>query len=203
MSAIPTGSFAPDSPSRMVPERPRISRLPKTENVTAGSVGASAAPIRPASVQPRPSSQWPTAASIAAVANVPTMPSPRIGPADCRKRRRPMWRPPSKRMMIRATVVIRSTSTIESAFPSESDTSAAIGGRTRKSAAAGSAKRDVSERSEIATKSATATTSTMTAKSKVSVTSRTLRTPAAASPGGALTVSLRATHHRLIADPDT
>ena len=44
ISAIPTGSFAPDSPFRIVPVRPRISRPPSTENVTAGSVGASAAP---------------------------------------------------------------------------------------------------------------------------------------------------------------
>ena len=44
MSAIPTGSFAPDSPSRIVPVRPPTSLRPKTENITAGSVGASAAP---------------------------------------------------------------------------------------------------------------------------------------------------------------
>jgi hypothetical protein len=42
MSAIPTGSFAPDSPSRIVPLCPATSRLPSTENMTAGSVGASA-----------------------------------------------------------------------------------------------------------------------------------------------------------------
>ncbi len=54
MSAIPTGSFVPASPSRIVPERPRISRPPRTENVTAGSVGAIAAPIRPATIQSMP-----------------------------------------------------------------------------------------------------------------------------------------------------
>ena len=43
-SAMPTGSFAPDSPSRRVPVRPAISRRPSTENTTAGSVGASAVP---------------------------------------------------------------------------------------------------------------------------------------------------------------
>ena len=47
ISAIPTGSFAPDSPSRIVPERPPTSRRPSTENITAGSVGASAAPRMP------------------------------------------------------------------------------------------------------------------------------------------------------------
>ena len=56
ISAIPTGSFAPDSPSRIVPVRPRISRSPSTENITAGSVGATAAPSRPAVSQPSPKS---------------------------------------------------------------------------------------------------------------------------------------------------
>ncbi len=50
ISAIPTGSFTPDSPSRIVPARPRISLFPSTENITAGSVGASAAPRMPAIV---------------------------------------------------------------------------------------------------------------------------------------------------------
>ena len=54
ISAMPTGSFAPDSPSRIVPERPRTSRFPSTENMTAGSVGASAAPRIPAVVQSKP-----------------------------------------------------------------------------------------------------------------------------------------------------
>ena len=52
--AIPTGSFIPASPSRMVPERPRISREPKTENVTAGSVGAIAAPTGLARIHSKP-----------------------------------------------------------------------------------------------------------------------------------------------------
>ena len=43
--AIPTGSLNPDSPSRIVAERPSTSLPASTENVTAGSVGASAAPI--------------------------------------------------------------------------------------------------------------------------------------------------------------
>ena len=53
ISAIPTGSLAPDSPSRIVPVRPPTSRRPSTENITAGSVGASAAPRMPAAVQPK------------------------------------------------------------------------------------------------------------------------------------------------------
>ena len=56
ISAIPTGSLAPDSPSRIVPLRPPTSRLPSTENMTAGSVGASAAPRMPAVVQQKPKS---------------------------------------------------------------------------------------------------------------------------------------------------
>ena len=36
ISAMPTGSFAPDSPSRIVPVRPPTSRRPSTENMTAG-----------------------------------------------------------------------------------------------------------------------------------------------------------------------
>ena len=47
ISAIPTGSLKPDSPSRIVPDRPLTSFPARTENVTAGSVGASAAPIAP------------------------------------------------------------------------------------------------------------------------------------------------------------
>ena len=39
---------------RIVPDRPRISRDPKTENVTAGSVGAIAAPTSPAKIQSKP-----------------------------------------------------------------------------------------------------------------------------------------------------
>jgi hypothetical protein len=50
IKAIPTGSLTPDSPSRIVPARPRISLCPSTENITAGSVGASAAPRMPAIV---------------------------------------------------------------------------------------------------------------------------------------------------------
>ena len=55
ISAIPTGSLNPDSPSRIVPERPSTSFPARTENVTAGSVGARAAPIRRATVQSNPS----------------------------------------------------------------------------------------------------------------------------------------------------
>ena len=57
------------------PVRPSISRSPRTENITAGSVGATAAPSRPAVIQPSPSAQWAKPATSPAVANVPSTPS--------------------------------------------------------------------------------------------------------------------------------
>ena len=57
ISAMPTGSFAPDSASRIVPVRPETSRRPSTENMTAGSVGAIAAPISPDVIHEKSSSQ--------------------------------------------------------------------------------------------------------------------------------------------------
>src|SRR5919199_5311318 len=54
ISAMPTGSLTPDSPSRIVPDLPTTSRRPSTENTTAGSVGASAVPISNAACQPKP-----------------------------------------------------------------------------------------------------------------------------------------------------
>ncbi len=50
-SAMPTGSLAPDSPSSSTPVRPAISRLPNTENTTAGSVAATAVPTSRARCQ--------------------------------------------------------------------------------------------------------------------------------------------------------
>ena len=98
ISAIPTGSLAPDSPSRIVSVRPSISRSPRTENMTAGSVGATAAPIRPAVIQPIPSAQWAKPATSPAIAKVPGRPSSTTGTAAARKRRRPIDAPPSKRI---------------------------------------------------------------------------------------------------------
>ena len=71
ISAIPTGSFAPDSPSRIVPLRPPTSRLPSTENITAGSVGASAAPSSHEVVQLKSSSECAATATSAAVSERP------------------------------------------------------------------------------------------------------------------------------------
>ena len=108
-SAIPTGSFTPASPSRIVPVLPWISLSPRIENMTAGSVGASAAPSTPDSVQLRSSRKWAQTAVRTAVVSVPTMPSVAIGTTARRNRRQPMFMPPSKRIRTTATTPIRST----------------------------------------------------------------------------------------------
>ena len=103
ISAIPTGSFAPDSPCRIVPVRPPISRSPSTENITAGSVGATAAPSRPAGVQPRPSTQCATSARRPRSRTCRRRRARRSARRESRKRRQPIERPPSKRITISAT----------------------------------------------------------------------------------------------------
>ena len=62
--------------------RPPIARSPRTENITAGSVGAIAAPSRPHVIQPRPSAQCANSAISPAVANVPATPERRDRDAD-------------------------------------------------------------------------------------------------------------------------
>jgi hypothetical protein len=170
ISAIPTGSFAPDSPFRIVPVRPRISRPPRTEKVTAGSVGARAAPSRPLVVQVRPSSPCAASAISPAVAKVPSTPSERIGTAALRNRRQPMSRPPSKRITISATTPIRSTVTNEIASCRPGKRSEAAAAPTRNKAALGIAKRCVIARPSNANEHAAETTRTITPKSEISVT---------------------------------
>ncbi len=170
ISAIPTGSFAPDSPLRIVPVRPTISRPPRTENVTAGSVGASAAPSNPLVVHERPRSTCAATATSPAEANVPSTPSERIGTAALRKRPQPMSSPPSNRITISATTPMRSTVTNETASPSPGKRSDATAAATRKSAALGTASRSVSARPSSASETPAATTSTMAPKSEISVT---------------------------------
>lgn len=75
ISAIPTGSFAPDSRSSRVPLGPAISRCPSTENTTAGSVGATAVAASRAGYQSRPTTTCRNSAAPAAVRNVPTTPT--------------------------------------------------------------------------------------------------------------------------------
>ena len=106
---MPTGSLAPDSPSMITPARPRTSRLPSTENTTAGSVGASAVPSSSASGHATPNRTWASTATAAAVRRVPTTPRSRIGESADRSLRTPMPVPPSNRMRISATVTICST----------------------------------------------------------------------------------------------
>ena len=104
MSAMPTGSFAPDSPSRIVPVRPRISRSPSTENITAGSVGAIAAPRRPEVIQAEAERPVREHGDEAGGGERPEDASDAIGRAAARKRRQPIDEPPSKRITISATV---------------------------------------------------------------------------------------------------
>ena len=126
-----------------MPERPPTCRLPSTENITAGSVGAIAAPIRPAVVHEKPSAQCPNSAMSPAVANVPSTPSEAIGPIEPRSRRQPTCIPPSKRITISATTPSRSTVRIGSAVRRRGNSSEAIAAPSRKSAGPGIGKRSV------------------------------------------------------------
>ncbi len=136
ISAMPTGSFAPDSPSSRVPLRPAISLSPRTENTTAGSVGASAVPSSRAVRQSRPKSVCPSSASAPAVTAVPRTPTQTIAPAAVRNRRSPMLMPPSNRMITNATVTRRWSVTIPRP-PSDGHRSEATAAASRKIAGAG------------------------------------------------------------------
>src|SRR3954454_10131729 len=105
--AMPTGSFAPDSPSRIVPLRPATSRPLRTENTTAGSVGARAVPRSRDERPSNPKTPWASSASPAAVTTVPITPIHNTGPSEGRRRRQPRFIPPSRRMTTSATVTIR------------------------------------------------------------------------------------------------
>jgi hypothetical protein len=109
INAMPTGSLAPDSPSRMVPLRPATSRRPSTENTTAGSVGASAVPTSSAARQSKSNRAWASVARAAAVTKVPATPTQTTRPAAVRNRRQPMCIPPSNKMTARATDTTRWT----------------------------------------------------------------------------------------------
>src|SRR4051794_6171952 len=109
ISAMPTGSLAPDSPSRMVPLRPDTSRWPSTEKTTAGSVGATAVATRTEAYHSRPTARCRKRATPTVVRKVPAMPTRAMGRAASRKRSRPIPIPPSNRMKISATVTSRST----------------------------------------------------------------------------------------------
>ena len=121
--------------------RPPTSRRPSTENITAGSVGAIAAPRSHAIVQPKPNIECAASATSPAVANVPTTPSTEIGTAERRKRRQPTFIPPSNRITISATTPMRSTVLIDSRSPSAGKTSEATAAAIRKIAGAGTGNR--------------------------------------------------------------
>ena len=165
ISAMPAGSLTPASPSSVVPERPPISRPPNTENTTAGSVGASAAPTTPASFQSMPSSQCAAPVSTAAVMNVPAIPSAMIGPAAARKRRQPVSMPPLSNTTMSAMTATRSTVRTETSSRSTGHTSDATAAATRKTAGAGTGKWLPSCVARIESENAPATTRTMMAKS--------------------------------------
>ena len=165
----------PDSPSRIVPVRPTTSRRPSTENVTAGSVGASAAPMIPAVVQSTSSSSFAATAITPAVANVPTVPSRMIGVAAALKRRRPMCMPPLKRITTRATTAIRSTVRIGRCSRSSGKRSERTAAPSRKSAGAGTGSREVSWIEKSASEKPPATTSRIRPKSEISLIEGTLR----------------------------
>ena len=168
-SAMPTGSLPPDSPSRMVPERPPTSRFPRIENMTAGSVGARAAPRIHATVQLKSKSVWANTAITPAVAKVPKIPSTVIGTAAARIRRHPTSMPPSKRMTIRATTPIRSTVRTEMCSESAGTRSDASAAASRKIAGDGMAIRSVSFVERRASEKPVATTRTISPKSMSSV----------------------------------
>ena len=109
MRAMPAGSFTPASPSRIVPVRPGIVAPPSTENITAGSVGARAAPSTPASFHEKPSTRCAATASRPAVTKVPSTPIDSTGQTDWRMRGQPMSMPPLRRIATSATTAIRST----------------------------------------------------------------------------------------------
>ena len=136
--------------------------------MTAGSVGASAAPSRPLVIHEKPSSQCAAAATSAAVANVPSTPSETIGTSATRAWCQPIRMPPSSRITIKARTPIRSTVTNEIASPklgTMSDTAAAA---SRKSAALGIANRSVSVRPKRASMNPDATTRMISPKSAIS-----------------------------------
>ena len=163
ISAMPTGSLAPDSASRIVPVRPETSRLPSTENITAGSVGAIAAPTSPEVIHENPSSQCAARATIPAVANVPGRPSSSTGTHAVRRRRRPIREPPSKRITTSATTPIRSTVRIWS-LPSDGKMSDSTAAASRKSAGPGRLTRSLTRLDSTASAKPAATRSTTSPK---------------------------------------
>src|SRR5262245_38773035 len=136
--------------------------------MTAGSVGASAAPTIQAAVQPKSKNVYAARAITAAVPNVPSTPRSEIGTIAPRKRRQPTCIPPSNRITISATTPIRSTSRIESACSSRGKKSDPIVEASRNSAGAGTGNHSVSLLRPIAARKAAETTRTIRPKLVIS-----------------------------------
>jgi hypothetical protein len=166
--AMPTGSLAPDSPSRMVPLRPGTSRRPSTENTTAGSVGASAVPTSSAARQSRLNRAWASTARAAAVTKVPATPTQTTAPAALRNRRQPMCIPPSNKMTTKATDTTRWTVVTDS-WPKDGTRSEATAAARRKIAGAGIRVRSLIRFDSTAAVMAAPTTSTSSAKCSISL----------------------------------
>ena len=171
MSAIPTGSLTPDSPSRIVPVRPLTSRLPSTENITAGSVGrqrgAEDTGARPAEAEQVAAGQGHQARG----RKRPQHPQMEIGttPAGSVSSRRAYRRQRGSRRG-RATAT-RSTSWIESSRPSRG-TKCAVerGGRSGRSPARAPGIRSLSLLASTASAKTPDTTRTIRPKSVSSCT---------------------------------
>ncbi|MEJ1229837.1 MAG: hypothetical protein WDM88_03065 [Galbitalea sp.] len=116
--------------------RPSISRLPRTEKTTAGSVGESAAPSRSAVRQSEPNPRCASTARAAAVTAVPATPSQVTAPATGRNRFQPIWIPPSNRMNTSASVTMSSSARWET-VPRAGKTADATAAAMRKSAGVG------------------------------------------------------------------
>ena len=106
---MPTGSFAPDSPFEIVPARPETSRWPRTENTTAGSVGATAVATSTETYQASPNAKCASSAAAITVKNVPSTPVKAIGASADRNRAQPTSIPPSNKMQASATDTTCST----------------------------------------------------------------------------------------------
>ena len=168
ISAIPTGSFAPDSPSRMVPLRPAISRCPRTENTTAGSVGATAVATSTRDVPGQAERECTSTAPAATSGTCRARRRQRSGPAADRNRAQPMCMPPSNRMQTSATVTTRSTACRGGACRTGT-TFTATAAATRTSAGAGSLTRSVRRFDSTATSPTAALSRTTSANGSVSV----------------------------------
>ena len=160
ISAIPTGSLAPDSPSRMVPLRPGDLALAQHRE-DHGRVGRrDRGGHQQRQVPAQPEGVVDEHAAAAAVRNVPSTPATAIGAAAARNRVQPMCRPPSNRMQISATVTSRSTGRCARARCSAGTASPRSRRRRAPAAGAGTLMRSVSRLDSTASRPTTAISST-------------------------------------------